>query len=1103
MKLTRCLSVCAALFVSGVALYAQQTTATLTGTAADPSGAVLPGVKVKLTHTSTNVVRETETDSAGVYSIPFLPAGNYQLSASATGFKTFNVQPFDLQVGQTARVDLRLEVGEVTQSLEVSASASVLQTESASVGAVIDGGKIVDLPLNGRNFVQLAQLIPGVQPGTPGSITVRRGRGSIGETARAFGQTAISANGARDTNNRFYLDGVEFMDYDAFSYPFALSVDSLSEFRVETSTYSAEYGASPGGQVSILTRRGSNSLRGALWEFNRNDALTQTYDAIADKSATSPRLNRNQFGANVGGPVVLPKIYNGKDKTFFFFNWESGRLTSGAAASYRLVPPAAMRNGDFRGLRDSRTGAPITLRDPLGIGIVDNVIPQSRLSEQALTFLKFVPAPNTSIGTSNYVNTPQSGVSKQDNYTARVDHNLTAKDALSFRYVFNDTTEAGTPYWGNDVRDNLARTQNIASTWTRTFAPTVVNEFRFGWSSMNEYEIFGTTDNAEFDITGMMKIPLASRRSKDYGPPSISIANGPDGGYSVYNLQRQIGPRDRGNTVFDFNDILSMQRGRHFVKIGVDILHRNFTFEQARDPRGTFNFDGRYTGSSLADFMLGYVARAQINPDPTNTDLVGVWQSYFVQDDWKVSPRLTLNLGLRYDYLQPFRDSQGRMTNIEQNGLFLTKLVTPKDSAFGPAMVQGDKNNFGPRIGLAWRPTALGDTVFRAGYGIYYNHIHPNAPFGMTESSQARNSFDVLGAVSGRPDVFFNDPFRNAGTPGLQLNAVPSNDPYYRDAYIQQWNFTVQRKVWGGFLLDAGYVGSKGTRLSVTIPSMNRPVELHNPTTPGLASINARRPNPSITRGVQGDKSIGNSTYHSLQVRGDRRLARGVTSLTAYTWSKCMSGPNDIGADIGGGSYIGNIQDMYNFTNERSICGMDVTQRFVQSVIWDVPLFTSGRGITRALLGGWQLSTIIVGQSGFPGNVAYGLDTTATGIGSRASRVAGQDPNLDGSDRTYQRWFNTAAFAAPAPGTFGDSPRTGAVRLPGVFSIDLSVNKSFRFSETRRAELRTEFYNLPNHYNIDPGSVDRGFRSVNFGKVGGGIQGLTTRVIQLGLKLYF
>jgi hypothetical protein len=1082
--------------------WAQQTTATVVGQVTDPSGALLAKVSIKLKNLATNAVRETETDASGIYTIPFLTAGRFTMTASAAGFRTHNVEAFELQVGQTARVDLRMELGAVTETMNVSASAAALQTEAVTVGAVIDSSKIVDLPLNGRNFVQLAQLVPGVNPGTPGSITVRRGRGSIGETSRSFGGTAMSANGARDTNNRFYLDGVEFMDYDAFSYPFALSVDSLAEFRVETSTYSAEYGASPGGQVSILTKRGGNALRGTLWEFNRNDALTQTYDAIANRSATPPRLNRNQFGANAGGPVVLPKIYNGRDKTFFFFNWESGRLASGAAAGYRIVPPAEMRNGDFSKLVDARTGRPITLRDPMNVGIVNNQIPRQALSEQAVTFLKYTPLPNTSVGAFNYINNPISAVATQDTYTYRLDHNLSQKDALAFRYVWNSTIEKGTPYWGNDVRDNDARTQNLAGTYTRTFTPTIVNEFRFGWNDMTEDEIFGTTNKKEFDIADEMKIPLASRLPSDYGPPSIAITAGPDGSYSVFDLQRQIGPRVRANAVYNFNNIVSIQRGKHFLKAGVDMVRRGFTFEQARNPRGSFRFDGTYTGSSLADFMLGYVKRAEINPNHTNTDLWALWQSYFLQDDWKVTPRLTLNLGVRYDYLQPLFDSKGRMTNIEQNGLFVTNLVTPATAKYS-RMVRGDKNNFGPRVGLAWRPNFVPDAVIRAGYGIYYNHIHPNAPFGMTESSQATSSFAVDGAPAGRPDIFFNDPFRTAGQTRLELNAVPSNDPDYLDAYIQQWNFTVQKKAPAGFLIDAGYVGSKGTRLSVTIPAMNRPFQVVNPATPGLAPINARRPNTAFTRSIQGDKSIGNSTYHSLQMRADRRMAKGVTSLTAYTWSKCISGPSDIGADIGGGSFIGGIQNIYDMTNERSLCGMDVTQRFVQSLIYDVPLFSRANPFVRSVLGGWQVSSIIVGQSGFPADISYGIDTTGTGVGSRPDVVLGQEANLPGSERTYQRWFNTAAFALTPAGRYGTAPRTGAIRLPGVFNIDFSVNKQFRLTEQRRVELRGEFYNLFNHYNIEPGSVDRGIRSANFGKVGGGIQGLTTRVIQLGAKLYF
>src|SRR6266849_1921897 len=296
------------LLLAAVVAHAQQTTATLLGTVTDASGAAVPGVTVQASNLGTNVVREATSDAGGAYSIPNLPPGSYRVRAAKEGFQAARVESVTLQVEQAARLDLKLEVGNITETVNVSAAATVLQTENASVGTVIDAAKIVDLPLNGRNFIQLAQLIPGVQAGTPGSITVRRGRGSVGQTDAAYGATAASANGSRDTANRFFLDGVEFMDYDAMTYSFSPSVDSLAEFKVETSNSSAESGGAPGGQVNMLTRRGANRLTGTLWEFNRNDALTQAYDAIAGKSVAPPRLNRNQFGANLGGPVRLPKL---------------------------------------------------------------------------------------------------------------------------------------------------------------------------------------------------------------------------------------------------------------------------------------------------------------------------------------------------------------------------------------------------------------------------------------------------------------------------------------------------------------------------------------------------------------------------------------------------------------------------------------------------------------------------------------------------------------------------------------------------------------------------------------------------------------------------
>ena len=364
------------------------------------------------------------------------------------------------------------------------------------MGTVIDSGKIVDLPLNGRNFIQLAQLIPGVQAGTPGSITVRRGRGSVGQTDAAYGSTAASANGSRDTANRFYIDGIEVMDYDAMTYSFSPSVDSLAEFKVQTSTYSAEYGGAPGGQVNMITKSGTNRYHGTLWEFNRNDQLTQSYDAIAGKSVTSPRLNRNQFGANIGGPVWIPKLYNGKDKTFFFFNWESGYAAQGASSAFRIVPTAAHAQRRFQ-RPGGRAHAPADRAE----GSAECRDRRQRDSEVGAQHSRrwrscnYEPLPNASNGIFNFATTAASATSTQKNFLGRVDRTLSSKDQISGRYLFNDTYEAGTPVWGHDERNNLGRTQNVSASWTRIIRPTMINELRGGWHRFNEAEVFGTTND--------------------------------------------------------------------------------------------------------------------------------------------------------------------------------------------------------------------------------------------------------------------------------------------------------------------------------------------------------------------------------------------------------------------------------------------------------------------------------------------------------------------------------------------------------------------------------------------------------------------------------
>ena len=1098
-----CLVSALILTVALLPLGAQQTTATLLGTVRDSSGAAAPGSTVRASNIGTNIRREAKTDQDGNYAIPSLPAGNYQVTVTHEGFQAQQIESVTLQVEQSARLDFTLKVGNVTETVNVSASGAVLQTENASVGTVIDAGKIVDLPLNGRNFIQLAQLIPGVQAGTPGSITVRRGRGSVGQTDSAYGSTAASANGSRDTANRFFLDGIEVMDYDAMTYSFSPSVDSLAEFKVQTSTYSGEYGGAPGGQVNMITKSGSNQLKGTLWEFNRNDQLTQSYDAIASKSVTSPRLNRNQFGANIGGPVWIPKIYHGKDKTFFFFNWESGYAAQGASPSYQIVPTEAQRNGDFRGLINSSTKQPIVLRDPLGVGIVGNVIPKSLLSPQTLAFLNYEPLPNTLApnGIQNYLTQAASAVSWQKNFTARIDHALSSKDQIGGRYIFNDTYEAGTPIWGHDERNNIGRTQNVSVFWTRLISPTLVNEARGGWHRFNEAEVFGTTNDPAFDVVGKMGLPLVSRLPEEYGPPTITVS-GADGVFNMYNLQRQIGPRIRSNSISPFTDTLSWQKGKHFLKFGGEIDYRGVTFGQARAPRGSFTFDGTYTGSSAADFLLGYIRSDSINPTRTNTDLYNYWYGFFANDDWKVTSRLTLTLGVRYDYFQRYKQKDDKFVNIELNGFVIGNTVTPKTSQFGRELMDKDGNNFGPRFGFAWRPNIPGETVVRGGYGIYYTPQISNAIFAMAEGAQATSGASLAGNIVGAPNLFFSNPFPAAQTVGGLPFAV-GNDQNMRDSYIQQWNFNIQRKLVSNIVLDVGYVGSKGTRLINTFEDLNRPLTVVDPRTPGLASLNARRPSQEYLRAVRADKSVGNSIYHSLQVKGERRLSRGLTFLTAYTWSKSISGPSDIGGQVGGGNFIGAIQDVYYLRGERSVSGFDVTQRFVQTILYDIPFARRLHGPMKVVLDGWQASTIMTFQSGFPAPVTSNIDTTGTGINSRPDLVPGQRGDLPGDQRTWKRWFNTGAFTQAQFGRFGTSPRTDAVRLPGIATVDFSVTKSVRFKESRSFEFRTEFFNLFNNFNPDPAILDLNTRSATFGAVGGGVQGITTRVIQLGAKLNF
>jgi hypothetical protein len=1079
-------------------LPAQAITAKVVGAVTDPSGAAIQGAAVTIRHIQTNQARTTQSNDTGNYEFSFLPVGTFRLAVQFAGFQRAEVSEFTLNVDQVARVDVQLKVGEVSETVSVEARAVGLQTEGASVGTVIDSQKVLELPLNGRSFVQLALLTPGVNPGTPGSITVRRNRGAVGQ------QVGMAANGARDTQNRFYYDGIEAMDLDSYSFSFSPSIDAIQEFKVETSTYSAEIGGSPGGQVNLTTKSGTTQLHGRAWEFNRNDAFTalgpfQPYS----RDAKPPRLNRNQFGANLGGPVVLPKLYNGKEKTFFFFNWESGRQIAGSFGGTGFLPPVSYRGGDF-------SSAAVAITDPeTGQRFPNNIIPANRIRNYARKFMDFVPQPNTNEPSINFRGLPAAAPITQDQYTARIDHRFSEKNSLYGSYAFNWQADNSVPIFGFDTRGNATRTQHVTLTDMHIFSPSVVNEMRLGFNRFFEHEFFGTTNKPELDIGNIIGIPGLSNLPQNYGPPTFSGA-----GYDFPTV-RTNGPRDRLNQLWQGGDNLSIRKGTHSLKVGGLVARRNWTFDQSPNPRGVFTYDGRTVSGGAAPvrehgfaaFLLGLATRGEVATDLFSRRQNQWVHAYYFADDWKVRPNLSLNFGMRYEYFSP-PIQRGPATNFDLNGMIpgyvpgrqtYHGLTDIPDTTDRPAsLIFPDRNNWGPRFGFAYSVPQVRDFVARGGYGIYFTPEITNSYGSLTRNPPIVKTFQFSGTFD-RPlqvETAFGGPVTAATS--FSAGAV---DPNLRDTYTQQWNFTLQKKLPLDIIADLGYVGAKGTNLTMAFDG-NRPIALVTPG-PGVAALADRRPLRPFAN-INVTKSIGNSIYHALQLKVERRVGRGLSFLGAYTWSKSLSSA-DI-STVGGGTYLGAVQDYFDQRSDRSPSVFDTRQRMSFALIYDVPLFAnSPQTAIRTLLGGWQLGTIVTEQAGFSAALATVGDTTGTGVNSRPSVVAGQETNLSRDQRSRDRWFNTAAFTQTPLGRFGTATRQ-PIYLPGLNQVDFSATKNFRFFESHSLQFRAEFFNFFNHVNLGAPGLD--IRQPDrFGRVTSSSQteGATNdaRVIQFGLKYSF
>jgi hypothetical protein len=1054
------------LLVVGGLASAQTTSTTILGTTTDSSGAVVPGVTVTATHVATNRTRAVISNESGYYTLPALEPGAYRVSAQKEGFKTQVHTNVLLQVNQRLALDFALAVGEVVERVEVTGEVPALDTASASLGSVVDQRKIVDLPLNGRNYAQLAWLVPGVTPGQRHS----------NDTVNFSNPYQISANGQRQFNTEVTMDGLSINSALLNQSNFRPSIDAIQEFRVQTGNYSAEYGFLSGAQVNLVLKSGTNAIHGTAFEFLRNERL-DARDFFAAPGARRPPFKQNQFGATVGGPVI-------KDKTFFFTSYEGFRRRK-ALVGQAAVLTEAQRRGDFSSLTTP-------LRDPDNPGqtFPNNVIPASRLSPEAQKILQFMPLPNAA-GALNFIGATQASANQEQGFV-RIDHHFSSQDRLFFRYGIGDQHVPEIQLNPNfsivqDIRD-----QNAILSHTHVFGSSTLSELRLGYNRANN-EFFGP-DRSNFSPLRDLGISGVAEDPRLKGVPSIGIP-----GY-LGIAEHFLVPLTQIDWTYTVAWNLTRTMSRHTVKTGLDLRksRMNRFFQQGN--RGSFNFTGVLSGNAVADFILGLPADTSraVGPGIFNA-IRQVRQGYYVQDDWRVTPKLTLNLGLRYELIGVPDDAHGNLRTFDFN----TNRLVPE---FGvtQGLYRSDHNNFAPRFGFAYSPFKIRgkQTVFRGGYGLYYNAqalqlytvLGNNPPASLTEN------FNIAG---GRRLTLANG-FPGSGTtpPFPALLAIADD---FRPAYVQSWTFTIQQELWRSSVFEIGYVGSKSTRLDQTV-TLNMPV-------PGPGDFQQRRPIPSVGA-IRFFSSDSNATYHGLQSRFERRLNTGVTLLAAYTWSKTID-DNFIGTSTPLNTARW-AQNPLNRRAEKSRSSFDIPHRLSLTYLWQ-PFTGATVGGSRPLgylLGNWQVSGTITAQSGlgWTPNIAGDPANLGTfGSNIRPHRVGPSVP--DGFRRDPFLWVSPAAFsvpdratdarcvAAPASCTYYGNLGRMTEQGPGVNNWDIGIARHFPTWEGHRLEFRAELFNSFNRPHFD--TPNRTVATAIFGRVTSTNLQIPNRDIQFALKYVF
>ena len=1079
-------------------LAAQAVTGTILGTITDSSGAVMPGTTVTLRNTGTGLTRTVTTDAAGEYTVPSLPTGKYTVTAELSGFKTVSVPNVDLGVDQHVRINARLEVGAVEESVTVTGVSPLVQTSTSELGTTVGGEQIETLPLNGRNFVSLTRTVPGVARGIPGANI--DGAGSLAWRASA----SFSANGQRPRDNNYMLDGVDNNETWLQTVVLFPSVDALDEFKLQTSTYSAEFGHSLGGVVNLQIKSGGNQFHGSGFEFLRNSVFDANNFFNNRAGRAKPDFSQHQYGGTYSGPII-------KDKTFVFFDYQGYHVNQGNTY-LSTVPSLKMRGGDFSEIRRVIYN-PVTHAPYSG-----NLVPQTQWDAAAKNILdQMIPEPNTA-GTvsatgqtiNNYLINPTT--TRQDNqFDVKADHSLTSNNRFFTRYSYEKTHrtlpatlphgDAGFTFGAGD--GNISA-QGLAFNDTHTFSSSWLNEFRAGWSSI---KFFMTPIDYGANLAQAVGIPGVNLGPTTSAMSQIIFNNG--GMRNMGSNSNQ--PLITNQNDFQFYDNVTRVAGKHTMKAGGSVTHRSREILNADTIVGHFEFNqnltsscGGVTGSctplantgfDFASFLLGYasVASRTLFDPGTYTETRPEAAAYF-QDDFRVTNRLTVNAGLRWDLFVPWVEVNNKQSNFD---LSTGRFVVASDNAVingvqvGRYLQTYSKTDFGPRVGFAYDVTGDGRTIVRGGYGLFWNFTP-----GGTSSSKAQNQ-PFLQAQSATTNFGTTILLSNGlpAPPGVNPNIPPAGSTRsaflvdFRDAHAHNFNVNVQRQVGANYMVEVAYSGSR-TRNAAIKTDLNQA-----PPTVGVSDQNINRPYASVDPAlhtVGALSATGYVEYNGLLVKFQRRSANHFSFLNSYTFGRAI----DLASDNDGTVTLTNI---FNPGYNRGPADYDVTHTFSSNWIYELP-WAAQRG-----WGGWQVSGLLYLRSGLPITITQSQNMLSTGItNNRPNQVC--DPTL--SNPTIGQWFNTQCFqqVPDTTGTFGTTGRN-TVRGPGQFNIDASLIKLTQIAHVS-TELRVEVFNLLNHPqfanpNGQLGNSAFGTISTMLASPSCATCGTTERQIQLAFKVRF